>query len=127
MKKVWDRLGIAFSSACVIHCILVAFVPLIFPAVAVYTHQTWVHYAVGVTILFTTPLAFLPGYKKHGLTWIIGMASLGVLFIGSGILLEKGHYSEQMSHGVSIIGSLILVYAHAKNIQHAHRHRHQCC
>ncbi len=127
MKKVWDRLGIAFSSACVIHCILVAFVPLAFPAVAVYTHQTWVHYAVGTTILFTTPLAFLPGYKKHGLTWIMGIASLGILFIVSGILLEKGHFSEQMSHGVSIFGSLILVYAHIKNIQHSHRHRHQCC
>jgi hypothetical protein len=38
-----------------------------------------------------------------------------------------------MSHGISIFGSLFLVFAHAKNIQHSHRHRHthghspQCC
>lgn len=127
MKKVvWDRLGIAFSSACVVHCIMVAFVPLFFPIVSEYTHSSWVHVGVAAIILFTTPLAFVPGYKKHGLTWILGTALLGLLTIFLGIFLE-GLVSDQMSHGVSIGGSLFLVFAHAKNLQHSHRHQHQCC
>ncbi len=126
MKKVWDRLGIAFSSACVVHCIMVAFLPFFFPAISVYTHSTWVHIIVGIIILFTSPLAFIPGYKKHGLSWIVSLALGGLSFILLGILLEE-HVSDQVSHGVSIIGSLILVTAHFKNIQHSHRHRHQCC
>jgi hypothetical protein len=126
MKKVWDRVGIAFSSACVVHCIAVAFLPLLFPALSVYTHSTWVHVIVGIIILFTSPLAFIPGYRKHGLSWIISTAFLGLFFILLGILLEE-KVSDQVSHGVSIIGSMILVIAHAKNIQHSHRHRHQCC
>ncbi len=126
MKKVWDRLGITFSSACVVHCIVVAFLPLFFPALSVYTHTTWVHVVVGFIILFTSPLAFVPGYRKHGLTWIIGVALTGLFFITMGVLLE-GRYSDQMTHGVSIVGSLCLVFAHAKNIQHSHKHHHQCC
>lgn len=125
-KKIWDGLGIAFSSACVVHCIVVAFLPLLFPAVSVYTHSSWVHIVVGVIILFTSPLAFIPGYKKHGLTWIIASAITGLFFILAGVLLE-GYTSDQMSHGVSIFGSMILVFSHAKNIQHSHRHHHQCC
>lgn len=126
MKKVWDRLGITFSTACVIHCIVVAFLPFFFPAISLYTHSTWVHITVGFIILFTSPLAFVPGYKKHGLTWILGVACSGLFFIMMGVLLE-GKVTDQTSHGVSIVGSLFLVFAHAKNLQHSHRHHHQCC
>jgi len=126
MKKVWDRLGIAFSSACVIHCILVVFLPLFFPAISHYTHESWIHLAVGSTILFTSPLAFIPGFKKHGLSWIVALAILGLFFIFIGIILET-RFSEMLSHSVSILGSVILVTAHFKNIQHSHRHQHQCC
>jgi MerC mercury resistance protein len=128
MKKVWDRLGIAFSSACIVHCVMVAFLPLFFPALTVYTHSTWVHIIVGVIILFTSPLAFIPGYRKHGLSWVIGTAFVGLFLILAGIMMEH-KVSDQISHAVSILGSLTLVLAHAKNIQHSHRHRHQpqCC
>lgn len=127
MKKAWDRLGIAFSSVCVVHCIAVAFLPLLFPALNAYSHQPWVHIVVGITILFTSPLAFIPGYRKHGLSWIMSVALFGLLLIATGMFMEKAELSEQMSHGVSIIGSLLLVFAHAKNIQHTHRHHQHCC
>ena len=126
MKKVWDRVGIAFSSLCVIHCIVVAFLPLMYPAIATYAHSSWVHILVGFIILLTSPLAFVPGYRKHGITWIVGGALLGLLFILLGILVE-GHTSDQVSHGVSILGSSLLVFSHAKNLHHSHRHKHQCC
>lgn len=126
MKKVWDRVGIAFSSACVVHCIMVAFLPVVFPALTQYTHSTWIHISVAFAILFTSPLAFVPGYKKHGLSWIIATAVLGLFLIASGIIME-GAVSDQVSHGISILGSLFLVFAHAKNLIHSHRHHHQCC
>ncbi|MGE3610043.1 MAG: MerC domain-containing protein [Bacteriovoracaceae bacterium] len=127
MKKIWDGLGIAFSSACVLHCITVAFLPLFFPAITAYTHQTWVHIIVGVLVLFTSPLAFIPGYRKHGISWIIICALFGLTFILLGIISER-FFSDQISHSISILGSVFLVFAHGKNIQHSHRHHHhQCC
>lgn len=126
MKKVWDRVGIAFSSACVVHCILVAFVPVLLPAISVYTHSSWVHIIVGIVILLTSPLAFIPGYRKHGLNWIVGSALSGLSLILSGLIIE-GAVSDQMSHGISILGSALLVFSHVKNIQHSNRHHHGCC
>lgn len=126
MKRVWDRLGIAISAACVVHCIMVAFLPLIFPALHIYSHLSWIHITVAIAILFTTPLAFLPGYRRHGLSWIISTALTGVFLIAVGLVIED-KVSEQFSHGITILGSLSLVFAHAKNIQHSHRHQHQCC
>ncbi|HLW58172.1 MAG TPA: MerC domain-containing protein [Bacteriovoracaceae bacterium] len=126
MKKVWDRLGIAFSSACVIHCIFVAFIPLIFPAINYFTHLDWIHGAVAASLLITTPMAFYPGFKKHGLTWIIILACLGITIILLGMALE-GKTSVIVSHSASIVGSILLVTAHFKNIQHSHKHHHQCC
>ncbi len=133
MKKiVWDRLGIVFSSACAIHCVMVAFLPLFFPIVIQYAHSSWIHIVVVTIILFTSPLAFVPGYRKHGITWILGTAILGLMLVFMGILLED-KVSDQISHGISICGSLFLVFAHAKNLQHTHRRSHQkghqqdCC
>ena len=128
MKKVvWDRLGIAFSSACVVHCIMVAFLPFFLPVISQYTHSSWIHFIVLITMLVTTPFAFVPGYKKHGLTWILAMALIGLLLVISSVIIE-GKVSDQLSHGISICGSLFLVFAHAKNIQHSHRHvQHPCC
>jgi hypothetical protein len=127
MKKVvWDRLGIAFSSACVVHCIMVAFLPFFLPFISQYTHSSWIHFIVLFTMLFTTPFAFVPGYKKHGLTWILAMALIGLLLVILSVILE-GKVSDQLSHGISICGSLFLVFAHAKNIQHSHRHVQQPC
>ncbi len=126
MKKVWDRVGITFSTVCVIHCVVVAFIPLLFPALTVYAHNSWIHIAVGIIILLTSPLAFVPGYKKHGLTWILKTAVSGLFFIMMGVLLES-KVTDQLSHGISILGSLCLVFAHAKNLQHSHKHHHQCC
>lgn len=125
MKKIWDRVGIAFSSACVLHCVAVAFLPLFFPAFRIFGHQSWVHLFVGFIILLTSPLAFIPGYKKHGLTWILSVAVFGLVLVLSGVLLED-RVSDQMSHGISIFGSLLLVFAHTKNIIHSQRHHH-CC
>ena len=129
-KEVWDRIGITFSSACVIHCLLVAFVPFFFPFVRQYTHSSLVHVAVLASLLITTPFAFIPGYKKHGLTWILGTALAGLILVVLGLAIE-GTVSDQVSHGISICGSLFLVLGHGKNIQHSHRHphhaEHQCC
>ena len=124
MKKIWDKLGIALSSACVVHCLGVAFFPFFFPALKAFFHSSWVHISMGVIILLTSPLAFIPGHKRHGLTWIMGLAIFGLSLILLGILLE-GAIDDLASHAVSILGSLLLVFAHAKNLTHS-KHHH-CC
>lgn len=118
-------MGIAFSSVCLVHCVIVAFLPLLFPFLKHLTHATWVHIVFTSVILFTSPLAFIPGYRKHGTNWILALALMGLMFLFMGILLEE-KVLDQVSHGISILGSLCLITAHAKNIQHSHA-KQQCC
>jgi hypothetical protein len=127
MKKVWDQMGITVSSLCFVHCVLVAFVPLMVPTLSFYPHASWPHIITGALVFLTTPLAFIPGYKKHGFNWVLILALIGLVLVVSGIFLENLEFSEQESHGVSILGSLLLVFSHLKNLQHSHKHNHQCC
>lgn len=123
-KKPWDRLGILLSSACLIHCVAVVFLPLLIPALALFVHTPWVHRVFAVFILVITPMAFIPGYRRHGLNRIIIQAYIGVGLILLGVFTD-GLLSEEVSHGLSILGSLNLVMAHVQNIRHSHRAR--CC
>lgn len=123
-KKAWDRLGILLSGACLIHCIAVVFLPLLIPALALAVHTPWIHRTFALIILVVTPLAFIPGYRRHGLNRILVKAYLGVGFILLGVFSD-GLVSEYTSHGFSVIGSLALVLAHLENIRHSRTSR--CC
>ena len=123
-KKAWDRLGILLSSACLIHCVAVIFLPLLIPALALLVHTPWVHRVFAVVILVVTPMAFIPGYRRHGMSRIITMAYIGVGLILLGVFSD-GFVSEYVSHGMSVLGSLALVTAHVQNIRHSRASR--CC
>jgi len=126
MKKLWDKWGIALSAACIVHCIAVVFLPLMLPAVEMMVHSPWVHRIFAIIIIFTSPLAFIPGYRRHGLHRVLFFAMAGLTLILMGIFLD-GAISEYVTHSMSILGSASLVYAHIKNLRHAHKHEHDHC
>ncbi len=125
MKKLWDKWGIALSSVCILHCFAVVFIPLLLPALNLVTHSPWFHRIFAVLIIFTTPLAFIPGYRRHGLHRVLAFALIGVSLILLGVFLD-GSVEEWLSHGISIVGSVLLVSAHIFNLRHAQKHKH-CC
>lgn len=135
MKKQWDKWGIVLSTACIIHCFAVVILPLMLPAIEIFVHSPWVHRIFAVLVITTTPLAFIPGYRSHGVRQVLGMAVLGLTMILSGVLID-GRVAELISHSISIIGSLLLVTAHVFNIRysrkfrpvkHVHSHTENCC
>jgi hypothetical protein len=135
MKKQWDKWGIVLSTACIIHCFAVVILPLMLPAVEMFVHSPWVHRVFAVLVITTTPLAFIPGYRRHGLPHVLFSAVAGLVLILSGVFLD-GRINEVLSHGVSILGSILLVSAHILNIRysrrfhpvvHKHSHTKNCC
>lgn len=122
-KNTWDKFGMLLSGFCLIHCFFVGLLPLIFPAVLSLTAADWIHKGLGILIVITSPLAFIPGHKKHGVGRIILQATLSVLLVLVGTLIE-GKIEDWMSHTIIIIGSLGLVFSHYENIQHSKK---QCC
>lgn len=134
MKKQWDIWGIALSTACVIQsCSGSSSIAI--PAVEIFVHNGWFHRIFATLVVITTPLAFIPGYRRHKLQRVLGCAVAGLVLVILGALLD-GQLNEVFTHGISISGSLLLVSAHVLNIRysrqfhpvkHTHSHTEKCC
>ncbi len=125
MRKIWDKWGIALSAACLVHCFAVVFLPLMLPAIELMVHSPWIHRVFALLVIITIPLAFVPGYKRHGVHSVLVTALAGLVLILTGVFLD-GATDEYISHGISIVGSFLLVWAHLMNIRHSQKHKH-CC
>ena len=122
-KKVWDKVGILLSSACLVHCVGLLVIPFLLPALGAFFHSPWVHRFFAAFILIVTPMAFMPGYRRHGMSRVLVQAGLGIAFILAGVATD-GVLPELASHGFSVVGSLMLVGAHVQNLRHSRR---SCC
>ncbi len=124
---VWDRVGIAGSLLCVIHC---AVTPLAIGYLSVmgleFLGNDLVHQVLAVFLLCIALLAFIPGFRGHGNRLVIAIGALGisVLFATHFVLEHFVGYGLEM--GLTIIGSLLLVGAHTANWRLASQ-GDECC
>jgi hypothetical protein len=116
-KLGWDFLGVFFSALCVVHCLAVPLVILLFPAIGldIFPQEDLTHAILFGFILGIAGLAFWRGYRVHG-QWrpVIWMA-IGLLII----LYATFHVHHQLGHMwepvFAILGSLALIRAHFLN------------
>lgn len=137
MHRFWDKLGISVSFICLLHCILLPFVAMLTPALQSYFgDHDHTHIVMAIIIWPTALLAFVPAYKHHRKKWIPALAILGLLLITSSLFIHDHNQKQAyMELALSIIGSLILVYAHYQNYicnkchschdEDDHEHEHQ--
>lgn len=82
-----DRIGIAASVFCAIHCIATPLLILCSPSIA----RAWAHPASHwLVALLVVPLALVMlarGYRRHGRAWIPVTGGLGVLFVVLGAII----------------------------------------
>ena len=123
MKKIWDKLGIVVSATCAVHCLLVGLLPFALPLMDTFFHSPWFHILFVAMVVFITPMAFGHHFQRHGFSFVIKLALVGVAGILTGAALEPVS-SELVSHGVSMFGSFFLVSAHVLNLRHQRKHKH---
>ena len=119
-SKIWDKVGICASGLCLVHCLATPVILLIFPTfkLAFLEHHA-IHEVLGVLVVSSVLIAVYPQCRKHGHKDIIGFALGGVLFILAGVFF--GHdLGEELEHGLTIVGSILLLTAHVKNIKVRH-------
>ena len=135
MKKAmsWDVWGVFFSAVCVLHCLAVPIVILIFPAMGlkILPEEDITHAILFSFILGVAGIAFWTGYRVHG-KWrpIIWMAVGLVIILYATFFVhhQLGHMWEPL---FAIVGSLALIRAHYLNHackkcekEHAHHADH---
>lgn len=76
----------------------------------------YTHIIMILIIWPTALLAFVPAYKHHKKKWIPALAVLGLALITSSLFIhDHDHEQAYWELGLSVLGSLILVYAHYQN------------
>lgn len=129
-----DKVGIALSALCVIHCIATPFLVFLSPWLASFFDSKWSHLGV---FLFIVPVAYFTFYrfyknhknKKPMILGTIGVLLLGISLFSPGHEWAMGHEHHHDLHAhneehfnyldtiINVIGSLILISGHWLNIK----------
>ena len=118
MQKIIDNLGITISSVCAIHCLLLPVIFLIAPYSFLASHEF--QEALIYYILPRALVAFVLGCRKHKDIRVAIMGTLGIILLGSALLLHDVHHSDQHNEElttvlITICGSVLLVVSHLRN------------
>ncbi len=107
-----DKLAIACSSACMIHCLLLPIV-IGFSTVGffgVWLTEEWVHQLMLLPVMLLAALSLPGAYNKHKNQWPLLLGGLGV-----SVLLSAFLVAESLETILTVLGSCLLIIAHLWN------------
>ena len=97
-----DRIGVVASVLCAIHC---AAAPILLLALPTFG-RVWAHPAShwGMALLVVPVAAIMAyrGFLKHRRKWVLGFATIGILFVIAGGFLPYLEIGENPANGLSI-------------------------
>ena len=129
MQKIIDNLGITISSICAIHCVLLPAIFIIAPYSFLASHEF--HEALIYFILPCAAIAFTLGCRKHGDFRVALMGIVGIILLGSSVLLHELFHAEEHSEElitvlITIAGSTMLILSHLRNRKLCLREDYSC-
>lgn len=113
-----DKIAVAISTACVLHCF---FIPSFVIASSGFltlsidnelVHQLILFFAIPISVF-----ALYIGYKNHKSFSFVPYAFLGLGLLILAVILGEEVIGEIGEQGVTLLGSIFVVYAHYKNHQ----------
>ena len=117
-QKISDKFTISLSTICVMHCFFApSFLVLFSGFESIQYDNELIHF---LFLLMTVPVSFFAltlGLKNHKKSsfFLIGIAGLIILILA--LILGKGILGELGEKLVTLVGSIIVVFAHFKNYQ----------
>lgn len=132
MGGQYDGLGMAASSLCIAHCILMPLVIGLLPAVGLgFLAGERAHQYLLLSILLLAALSFSQGYQVHRRKHVLGLMAAGLGLLSFAVFAE-GLLSETWLAGVTVVGGLAMVSAHWQNRSFcksciASRFERSCC
>jgi len=133
-QDLLDRTGIVLSAVCLVHCTVL---PLLFAAAQAWganlVPKSWdseyFHLVFAIVLLGVGGLAFLNGYRRHGQIQPLFAGVFGTLLLFLGAFAVFPSLGEAGEHGLTIAGTVVLLWAHFKNrqgLKHRHVHSGNC-
>lgn len=111
-RSTADRVGIAASGVCAVHCLFVPVALAFFPGVMARLFASpLTHHLLAGVVVCTSLAAFVPGWLKHGQARVWGWALAGL-----GCVLAARFEAEGPAEMVLTgLGSVLLIVAHRLN------------
>ena len=112
----WDRLGIAASALCMVHCIALPVAFALLPALAAYDGVgDYTHVLFGVALVGISLFSFVPGYRQHRTTGVPALAAAGLALVLAGAFGGHALAGESGETVLTVAGSVLLIAAHVRN------------
>jgi hypothetical protein len=126
LSRYFDRIAIALSAVCILHCLavpaLAVILPIAFVSFGAQAHfHEWMLWGVVPTSVF----GFALGLRYHRRIWIAIVGVVGLAIVAFAAIVAHASWMWWQELLVSIIGSFILASAHWKNFVEVRRvHTH---
>ena len=125
LSKYFDRVAIALSTICIVHCLAMPFVIAVLPVAA---------YAVGgdghfhsLMLWFVVPtsvLGFGLGLRVHKRPDIVLMGAVAIAGLAAAALLGHSAWDPSVEVLVNVVSSVLLAAAHWRNFREVRRLHH---
>lgn len=114
LKLNKDLLGITLSIGCFIHCVGLVLLSVALPTFTNLHEDELIHTILFLLVTVIAIPTFWQGYNTHRSKGTMIQGYIGVAFLGLAIVFA--HESKTAEISLSIVGSILLVIAHVKNL-----------
>ncbi len=126
ISRYFDRIAIALSAICIVHCLTVPLVVVVLPVIAISIGGNGHFHELMLWLVIPTSVAgFALGYRVHGDFRIPSFGTAGIVLLALSALWGHDRWLELLEILVTITGSVVLAVAHWLNFREVRRlHRH---
>ncbi len=111
-----DKVAATLSILCALHCLFMpAFLIVSTGIFALSMDNEIIHYAILFVAIPISLFALNRGYKNHKIKNLFFIGITGILILFAAIMLPDSAYQEQLEKALTVLGSILVVYAHYKN------------
>lgn len=116
-KPAADRIGVAASVLCLIHCLLLPLAVPMLPLLSGVAAAESVHEGLLVLLSVCAVFAFVPGYRTHRTLSVLVYGGLGVILLAAGVLAHDVAVLDGLDTPLTVIGGVVLIATHWVNLR----------
>lgn len=126
LSKYFDRVAIALSTICIVHCLAMPFLIALLPVAAfAFGGDGHFHAFMLWFVVPTSVLGFSLGFRVHGLMDSAALGIIAIATLSAAALWGHTAWDPTLEVVVSVAASMLLAVAHWRNFRAVRRvHRH---